>query len=144
MSYENALKRSLETLEALKCVTDLEKQAKAELQASFNKSLVKMAETPIEELEDGYTRFFEDDGSYIKGVKVHTATNVLHLYGLVVHKRVRVVGTYPTRNRKELTMAKDKMRSLTPVGKFRQFKILPETVERISVEKMELLPSNLI
>jgi len=41
-------------------------------------------------------------------------------------------------------MAKDKMRSLTPVGKFRQFKILPETVERISVEKMELLPSNLI
>src|SRR5579885_3070010 len=109
MSYENALKRSLETLEALKCVTDLEKQAKAELQASFNNSLVKMAETPIEELEDGYTRFFEDDGSYIKGVKVHTATNVLHLYGLVVHKRVRVVGTYPTRNRKELTMAKDKM-----------------------------------
>lgn len=141
MSYENALKRSIDTLEELDFTTDLEKQAKAELLESFNNSLIKLAETPIEELEDAYTRFFDDDGAYIKGVKVHTATNTLHLYGSVVHKRVTVPGVYPTRNKRPLTVAKDKIRYLTAVGKFRQFKILPSTVERISVENMSLLPS---
>jgi len=142
MSYENALKRSLEVLDSLEAVTALEKVAKEELQHSFTESLLKLEKTPIEELDDEYTRFFDDDGSYIKGVKVHTASDVLHLYGLVVHKRSIVPGAYPARNRRPLTVAKDKMRSLTPVGKFRQFKILPNTVDRITVEKMSLLPSS--
>lgn len=141
MSYENALKRSLEVVEALDVTAPLEIVAKSELIESFNTSLVKMATTPIKELDDAYTRFFDDDGAYIKGVKVHTASGHLHLYGLVVHHRVRIPGTYPTRNRKPLTVAKDKMRSLTPLGKFRQFKILPDSVEKISVGKVTLTPT---
>lgn len=140
ISYENALKRSLEVLSTVDTKTDLEKEAKLELMASFAKSLGNMANTPVEEIDDAYTRFFDDDGKYIKGVKMHTATGALHLYGLVVHKRVLMPGFYAKKNQKPLTVAKDKMRYLTPVGKFRQFKLLSSQVDSISVENLSLLP----
>ena len=140
MSYKAAVERSIKVLDALTVATDLEKQAKTELLASFNKSLAN-AETPIEEIDDAYTRFFDNDGSYIKGVKLHTKTGTLHLYGLVVHKNVKMPGIYgPGGNRKPLTIAKDKLRHMTPVGKFRQFKILPSQLDSISVENLSLLP----
>jgi hypothetical protein len=140
MSYANALQKSLDVLKKLKTPTDLEKQAKSELMESFQTSLTKMATTPLEDVDDAYTRFTDDDGAYIKGVKLHTNTNTLHLYGLVVHKRVVLPGNYAKKNKKPLTLAKDKMRYLTPVGKFRQFKITPAQVESISVENLSLLP----
>jgi hypothetical protein len=99
-----------------------------------------MEEKTVEEIEDGYTRFFDDNGSYIKGVKLHTATDTLHIYGLVVHKRLIIPGNYKTVNSKPLTIAKDKLRHLTPVGKFRQFRLLPEQVDAIAVEGLHLLP----
>ena len=140
MSYQNALKRSLLALESIVPTSDLESVAKQELVAGFQKSLDKMAEIPLEELEDGYTRFFDEDGKYIKGVKLHDATNTLHLYGLVAHKRVLMPGDYPKSNKRPLTMAKDKLRKLCPVSKFRQFRITPDQVNSISVENLSLLP----
>jgi hypothetical protein len=140
MSYRNALQKSLTMLEDMQLTSDLEKRARQELITSFNQSLIKMEETPVEEIEDGYTRFFDSDGEYIKGVKVHTNTNTLHLYGNVVHKRVLIPGTYKETNRRPLTIAKDKLRSKLPVSKFRQFKIVPSQVDRISVENISLLP----
>jgi|SRR5271166_3465090 len=140
MSYQNALKKSIEVLGELDLKESMAKFARLELMESFTRSLGNMANTPIEEIDDAYTRFFDDDGKYIKGVKMHTATGALHLYGLVVHKRIYMPGTYPKHNKKALTIAKDKLRHLTPVGKFRQFKILPSQVDRISVDNMTLLP----
>jgi hypothetical protein len=140
MSYENALKRSIMKLEEVVPADDLQAQAKQELIDGYRASLERMATTPVEEIDDAYTRFFDTDGSYIKGVKVHTATHTLHLYGLVNLKRVLMPGTYPHRNRKELTIAKDKLRRLCPVDKFRQFRILPSQVDRIAVENLSLLP----
>jgi hypothetical protein len=140
MSYRSALEKSKAILQGLALSNDLEKQARDELIASFDKSLTNMAQTPIEEIDDGYQRFFDEEGSYIKGVKLHVATDTLHLYGLVVHKRVMMPGMYKQTNRKPLTIAKDKLRYLTPCGKFRSFKITPSNVDRISVEKLTLLP----
>lgn len=140
ISYESALKRSLLALETVIPVDDLESQAKKELVDSFQKSLVKSESIPVEEIDDAYTRFFDDDGKHIKGVKLHTDTNTLHLYGLVQYKRVLMPGNYPTKNRRALTIAKDKLRSLCSVSKFRQFKITPAQVDRISVEHLSLLP----
>ena len=140
MSYENALKRSILALETVVPADDLEARAKRELIDGYHNSLAKMATTPMEELEDAYTPFKDEDGSYIKGVKLHTATDTLHLYGLVNAKRVIMPGVYPKRNRKELTIAKDKLRKLCTVDKFRQFKILPSQVDSISVERLSLLP----
>lgn len=140
MSYENALRRSIEVLTPIVPDSDLASQAKFELLQSFHKSLENIKETEIEEIDDAYTRFFDLDGNYIKGVKMHTETGNLHLYGLVHAKRVLQPGVYPKKNKRPLTIEKDKMRELCPVGKFRQFRILPGQVEKIKVEKLSLLP----
>ena len=120
---QNALEKSIILLEGISLSTDLEKQARDELLISFHQSLAKVDESPIEEREDGYTHFVNDDGSFIKGVKLHNATNTLHLYGSVVHKRVLLPGNYKQVNSKPLTIAKNKLKYICPVGQFRQFKI---------------------
>jgi len=140
MSYESALKRSLTALESVVPSDTLEAIAKLELIDGYTMSLQKMAVTPIIEIEDAYTRFFDADGTYIKGIKLHTETNTLHLYGLVNSKRILIPGSYPKRNKRPLTVAKDKLRKLCPVEKFRQFKVTPSQVDRIAVENLSLLP----
>lgn len=140
ISYESALKRSLLSLETVIPANDLEVQAKKELIESFQKSLVKSETIPVEEIDDAYTRFFDDDGKHIKGVKLHTETDTLHLYGLVQYKRVIIPGAYPKQNKRELTIVKDKLRKLCPVNRFRQFKITSSQVDSISVEHLSLLP----
>lgn len=141
ISYENALKRSIEKLSAMDLTGDLEKQARFELLDSFAKSLARGASSPeLEERDPTYSYFKDDDGNYIKGVKMHTDTWTLHLYGLVVHKRVLMSGIHKHVNSRPLTIAKDKLRHLTPVGKFRQFKLLSSQVDSVQVEKLSLLP----
>lgn len=140
-SYENALKKSIEVLTGLDLQTDLEKQARAELIDSFARSLAKGAsDAALEDRDPVYSYFKDENGDYVKGVKYHDASGTLHLYGLVVHKRTILPGIYPSKNKKPLTVAKDKLRYLTPVGKFRQFKITPEQVDSISVQNVTLLP----
>lgn len=140
MSYENAIRRSIEILTPIVPDSELASQAKFELLQSFHTSLQNIKETEIEDIDDAYTRFFDNDGKYIKGVKMHTDTGNLHLYGLVHAKRVVTPGVYPKKNKRPLTIEKDKLRELCPVGKFRQFRILPGQVEKIRVEKMTMLP----
>ena len=140
MSYKSALERSIATLESLTLSSVLDKYARDELLDSFHRSLARVNVSPIEEREDAYQHFLDEDGSYIKGVKLHTKTGALHLYGLVVHKRVIMPGIYPVRDEKPLAEAKRRLRHLTSVGKFRQFKMLPSQVDHISVESLKLLP----
>ena len=140
INYTNALKRSIATLEAMSLSNDLERQAREELLASYNKSLIRGEEETIEERTDAYQHFQNDDGSYIRGVKWHTATSTLHLYGLINAKRVLLPGIYPKVNSRPLTIAKHKLSSLCSVGKFRQFKLTEDNVEYIAVQNMTLLP----
>lgn len=140
MSYENALKKSISILEDIDPTDSLQATAKQELIDGYNTSLKKMQVSSIEEIDDAYSRFYDEDNIPIKGIKLHDKTNTLHLYGLVNFKRVLMPGSYPNRNRKELTIAKDNLRKIVPVGKFRQFKITPDHVNHISVENLSLLP----
>lgn len=140
VSYKNALLRSIGILEAVVPNDELEAQAKRECIASYMSSLDKIETTPIEEIEDSYRRFTDSNGKYIKGVKLHEQTGVLHIYGLVTQKRVIMPGLYKKVNSKPLTIAKDKLRRLCPVSKFRQFRITEDQVDSISVEGINLLP----
>jgi hypothetical protein len=142
MSYQKALERSLAALQGVVPGSDYESIAKRELIDSYHKSLDKMAITPLEELEDNYTRFLDENGNYIKGIKMLTQTGELHLYGLVNSKRIIIPGNYPNKadTRRPLTVAKDKLRKLCPVSKFRQFKLSPDQVDSISVQNLSLLP----
>lgn len=139
MSYENALKRSIMALETVVPEDAMQVVAKQELLDGYHKSLNNIATIPVEEIDDAYTRFFDSDGKYIKGVKLHTESDTLHIYGLLNAKKVIVPGVYPTRNRRALTIAKDKLRKLCPIDKFRQFRITPFQVEKIAVENISLL-----
>lgn len=140
IGYENALMRSISYLQTVDTPDDLSRLARMELIDGYKKSLTKMALTPVEEIEDAYTRFFDEDGRHIKGVKLHTETSTLHLYGLLNSKRISIPGQYPNRNKRPLTIAKDKLRKGCPVEKFRQFRITPYEVDLIRVERLELLP----
>jgi hypothetical protein len=140
-SYENALKKSIEVLTKLDLQEALEKDARLELLNSFAKSLARGASTPeLEDRDPTYTYFQDGDGNYIKGVKMHADTSTLHLYGTIVHKKILMPGIYPKVNSKPLTIAKNKLRSLTPVGKFRQFRLLASQVDSVAVEGLHLLP----
>jgi hypothetical protein len=139
ISYKSALQKSLKQMQSFKATTRLEEAARQELVDSFRLALVR-AEESIEDIQDGFTRFFDDEGNYIKGVKMHNATATLYLYGLVVHKRIREPVKYVESDSHPMTVAKDKLRYLTPVGKFRHFRITPPKVELITVQHLSLLP----
>ena len=140
MSYLNALHKSIDTLNSLNLVLPEENEARNQLIESFNNSIKKIETTPIEEIDDNFTRFFDESGNYIKGIKLHTESNTLHLYGLVVNKRVLIPGNYKKVNSSKMTIMKNQLRYLTQCGKFRDFRITPNQVESISVERLTLLP----
>lgn len=142
MSYKNALERSILALETYIPESELEAKARQELLDGYNNSIQKIDSAP-EEISENYSSFKDDNGNLIKGVKLHNSSNTLHLYGLIVHKKVIVAGNYPEKNKRPLTLAKEKLKNLCPVNKFRQFKILPNNVERISVEHISLVPSEI-
>ena len=139
ISYKNLLTRSIAKLTDISTSTDLEAQAKQELLESFKKSVNKTETVEIEDIDDAYTRYFDECNNYIKGVKLHTATNTLHLYGTFVSKVIHQKGIYLPTNKKALTIEKDKLRRQLPISKYRQFKITPDNVTSIAVEKLTLL-----
>lgn len=142
ISYKSALEKSILALQSVVPEDDYEALAKKELIESYGNSLNNLETTPFEELENNYQGFKDESGKYIKGVKLHLETQDLHLYGLIAHKKILVPGIYPNRKRKELTKAKDKLRKLCPVEKFRQFKVNADRLDCVSVQNLVLLPPN--
>jgi hypothetical protein len=140
MSYENALKRSIAIVEAFKPTGELQLQAQIEVLASYQESLHKVQTIPIDTVDDGYHHYRDDDGKLIQGVKLHEESETLHLYGLIHLKRVIVPIVYPKVNSRPLTIEKNKLRKLCPVSRFRQFKLQPNQLEKIVVQKLTLLP----
>lgn len=139
MSYESSLERSIAALEVYVPENDLEVLAKNELLASYRNSLSKVQSEPLEVVGEHYHRIIAE-GKHIKGIKIHSETGKLHLFGLLVNKRVREPGTFKATNKKPMTIIKDKLRKLGPLNKFRQFIIDPSHVEAINVESMTIIP----
>jgi hypothetical protein len=93
------------------------KEAAAELMASFNESIEKHAKG---EQNSAYTK----KGQYVplgNGVNLNSTDNTIQLFGLVLTKTVLVEGTYPVVNSAPKTIAKNKLRKMLPIGKFREF-----------------------
>ena len=139
MSYANALKKSIAAVESYTPTNDLEIRAQSEVLESYKASLLKVQTEPLEVIGDHYERVIVE-GSPVKGIKVHSESGKLHLFGLLVYKRVRETGVFKPTNKQPLTVIKDQLRAMGPVGRFRQFIIAPENVEKISVERMTLVP----
>ena len=142
VSYETLLRRSIEQLEGYVPLDEIEKEAKMSLLNSYKHSLDKVKESPIEDREDGYRHFQDVNGNWIKGVKLHEATETLHLYGKVVHKNVKQSVPKKEVKSSPLTLAKQKLSRDLPVSKWRQFKLTADQVGKISVEHMHLEAPN--
>jgi hypothetical protein len=133
-SYSNALKKSVKILEELDLSTvtgtgfgpDDVVKAHVELLASVRKSLEAPGENP------GYTKtgYYE---SLCDGVKYSPESGRLYVYGMRVHKRVIIPGVHKVVKSAAKTLAKNALRNLLPVSKFREF-ILDEThMNRLSL-----------
>lgn len=142
VSYKAALQRSIDFLKDFKPINPLQELAKDDLMFDFRNSLWSIPEDETERNQHGYRRFKDQDGNYIKGIKLHIRTDTLHLHGLLAKKYVILPGLYDPKRESNLIKEKKKLRRLCPVGKFRQFKLLPNQVDRISVESLTLLPPN--
>lgn len=143
INYKNALISSINTLNSFVPNNEIEEQAKQDCLDSFNKSIQNIESIQIENIQDGYSRFFDENNQYIKGIKLHNKTNTLHLYGFVVHKKIIKQGNFKKSNSSPLTIAKNKLRNMCKVSKFRQFRIIPDQLDSISVEGLHLLSEEL-
>lgn len=140
MSYENALERSIAIVDKFKPTTELQERAQLEVLESYKKSLHRVRTVPIEDVDDAYYRYFDEDGKLIDCIKLHTETDILHMFGLLNMKRVHVPGTYKKVNSRQLTIEKKKIQKLCPLSRFRQFRLHPSQLEMIRVQQLTLLP----
>jgi len=95
---------------------------------SFNRTLSSTEEP----LKAPYVAVLDDDGKPIKGIKRHAGNGEVHLSGLIRHKRV-IEASGKTKSARPMS-AKDYLKDLTPVGRFRQFKLTPGNFREIRVE----------
>ena len=121
-SYHQVLEKSKTELEILMAENKaswppLEMEAANEVMASLVKSLEAHARG---EQNADYTK----RGQYIPlggGANLNTTDNTIQLFGLVLHKKVLKEGVFKKVNSAPLTVAKNKLRKLLPVGNFREF-----------------------
>lgn len=140
MSYENALVRSIAVVENFKPENELQERAQLEVLTSYKESLHRVRTIPIEEVDDAYYRYHDDDGKLIDCIKLHTESDILHMFGLLNMKRVHVPGTYKKVNSRPLTIEKKKIQRLCPLSRFRQFRLHHSQLEMVRVQKLSLLP----
>lgn len=116
-SYLNAVENSKLELElakpSLSDPTDI--LAANELLESFGKTL--------DGTQDGYTKAETYADTAIKGLKVNTVDGSLQLFGLVNSKVVLVPGVHKEVKSAPKTIAKNRLRKMLAIGKFREFAI---------------------
>lgn len=121
-SYHELVKRSIEELALLMvdgetAWTPIQKQAAAELMASFNKTLEAHARG---EQNSDYTKR-DQYFPLANGININSTDGTIQVFGLRVSKRVIREGTYKTVNSRPLTLAKNEIRKQLSVGKFKEF-----------------------
>ena len=113
-NYRTSIENSLATLEVVRpFLKDIDAIAADELLLSFRKTL--------DGTQDGYTKAETYADTSVKGLKVNTVDNSLQLFGLVQSKVVLVPGVHKPVNSAPKTIAKNAIRKLLPVGKFREY-----------------------
>ncbi len=137
--YRSAVEKSIAILENYQAESNdgdiSELKAKSEILARLYGSLESLKKEEVK--PSPYVHFVNAKGTeFIKGVMLHEETSSLYLYGFVVHKKV-LVGV---ESKKKVKSVKEKLLDKLPISKFRQFRIDPNNVKRITVQAITLLP----
>lgn len=134
VDYQKALKRSYDIVAALQTTDLLQKEARRIILSSLIERIE--CKIPIEERDDPYVHFKDGYGNFIKGIKAHKETHDLYMFGFIVSKKVIIPTSYKPVNSSKLTVVKDRMENLTPISKFRQFKLIPKSYREIKIESL--------
>lgn len=147
-NYLNAVRRSKEKLSKLKLDQSLLEGKKYSLNDLMlaRKELLESFEDSLAESNPRYTckdiyELVNHYGEVVKGIKIHKRQDKIHLVGLLAHKKVISKGIYPESYHSKYTLAKNALRELLPVSKFRQFRLESGKFGEITVEKMSILPT---
>jgi len=128
VNYAKSLEKSFYIVEEFAPQNEHEEVARQELLDSYTARLEKIKTTPIDEATPFFQRVRDEDNNIVKGVKIHTETGKIHLFGFLIHKKPIKAGVYKEVNSSEKTLAKNKIEALTPVSKFRNFIVDRSTV----------------
>jgi len=131
-SYDNQLRKSLEALDAIRPALNhpILILAAQQLKESFEESLKSHS----------LGRFHPDyrkPDSYVDivpGLKFCISNRTINVTGLQHRKTVIEEGERPIVNSRPLTIAKRALRSELPIGRFREFIILPEYMQSVTLQ----------
>jgi len=123
-------------------LTPVLRQARDELINSYSTSLTGY--NPGYKNIASYINVKDANNNIIDGIKLNISSSELHLYGLVFNKVIIKPGVYKQVKSSELTQAKNTLKSLTPLSKFRQYRLVNGGFEQISVQKLTLTPNDLL
>jgi len=141
IDYIKAVKKAIKIWTEYQPQSDLESYARNELIQSYTDTLNNCSRSTS---ASAYIPISDLRGNLIKGVKFHYKENAIHLFGFLLKKKVLIPGVYIKRNKRPLTHAKDRLRSLTNLSKFRQFKLVQGRFDTINVGKLSLNQKDLI
>ncbi len=139
VDYMKAVKEAVQIWQAHKPADHLEKVALCELIESYQDTLDGRSRSTS---AHAYSQV-SDGKNIIKGVKYHDREKAIHLYGFLVHKKVIKPIGYLASNMHPKTFAKNKLRKLTRLHRFRQFKLVDGRFDQIGVGKLTLTQKHL-
>lgn len=136
VNYANTLRRSIEMVEdGTVSVADVCKSANADAE-TVKKAIAEQLKSWHKSLDRLETGDPPDETHYEHfgaGAKCHKETGILHVSGLLVRKTIKTPGTYKPVKSALKTLAKKTLVRMTPMGKWRQFRLSADRYERVAV-----------
>lgn len=134
-SYETACHRAAQIVRVVKPANEAQAQAQIELLESLAESLSGKGNSRATSAHV-YVPVLGADGEPVKGAKYHPEKGRLYLWGFVEHRRVIVPAVHKPRKWGEVAWEKHLLRSMTQLGKFRQYILAPGNFDSLACEGM--------
>lgn len=141
VDYIKAVKKSVNIWQAYKPRNELERRARKSLLDSYLDTL--RGYNPRALSAHAYRRV-SDGKSLIRSVKWHDNGKAVHFWGFDVYKVELESAVYPSDVRSSFTIIRRKLLALTPLVRFRQFKIVEGRFDSIGIEHLTLTQKDLI
>ena len=142
IDYKSAVVKAMHIWRGIQPSNPIERQALDGLMQSYEDSM--WGKNPRATASHVYERIVDGNGDYIKGVKLFSNMDEVHLFGLLLNKRVIRPGRNPYRRQSPLTQQKNKYKALTALSKFRQFRLVRGNFGEICVKDMTLTHRDLV
>ncbi len=110
--------------------------ARVELLDSYQDTL--NGYNPLYTCRKVYEPILDANGEPIPGVKLHSRLDEIHINAMRIRKKVLIKGDYKKRDSSPKTLAKNWLRSFTPLSKWVQFKLVPLRFDELVVQKMRI------